>query len=215
MLFLSDMKKMSVGIVLCLMISGLIHPHALTQEEMIKKIVVEEIREQNKKADETIMDVFDGLPTITAAQRVAIAVTLAILFRFFSKSPSNEPARISWSEVREFLMHPTRLIAALKSDFKGTMAKLWYAVDDLIIGRPYGSSATKTDAESGKTHIKNSGKPLGIIGYVHAYSKPTIKALAATVGIGFLLDSNLRKGVAKLKLSYLAPLLIAFGIAAK
>jgi hypothetical protein len=213
MLFLSDMKKVTVGLALCLTINGTIHSKAFTPEQETE--VIEIIKEQGKKADETIMDVFDGLPTLTAAQKVALAVTVVVLYRFFSKPASNDPARISWSEVRELVTHPTQLIAALKGDFKGTMAKLWYVVDDLVIGRPYGSSATKTDAESGKTYIKHSGKPLGIIGYMHAYSKPTIKALAATVGVGYLLSSDLRKGVAKLKLPYLAPLLITLGIAAK
>ena len=202
-------KNTLTSFMACALICSLIMPTAVHANTDLKTPGT------NVGTEIAVLSFIEDLPELTPARKLMMATAILAIYRCFSKEPSKEPARVSWSEIKGLLVSPTTLTSSLKNDFNGTLAKFWYALDDLVIGRTYASSSTKTDLTNGKTYVKNSGKPLGIMGTAHAYLKPLRKTIAATVGFGLLLDADFRAGLGKLKLGHLVTLGLVFGCITK
>jgi hypothetical protein len=123
----------------------------------------------------------------------ALLTTFLTAFRFYMKEPSNDPVRISRQEAQE-LLNPKNFFAALKNDYKGTMTKLWYVLDDLIIGRAREESYVKSEKNKETLKVdlvvKPEAAPQGIIGNIHARLVPFEIAALCTAGFAVLIMSD-------------------------
>jgi hypothetical protein len=151
------------------------------------------------------------LKKVSLTEKAILAALILPIFRFYMKEPCNEPARITWSEAKNFFGSPTKLTAALKDNPKDVLAKLWYVFDDLIIGRAYESSSLKADKESGKIIVKEGGKPQGIIGTLHAYKKSIANTACALIAAKLFMDWN-KEGFDKIEQKDLYTVLALLGI---
>ncbi len=200
MLFSYRLKKSFLNLALTAVICGTITPSLMHAQTLG--------REKDGITEETLTNLGD----LSAGQKAFLATTLATMFYLIMKPSSNEPPRISWTEVKDLLANPKQLAADLKSDFNGTMKKFWYAIDDLVLGRIYSSSSAKTD-ENGRVYVKTiTVHPQGILGTVISLRKYIGRGIGDALGFAMLLDGEFRNGLLKLKTPNLAAFLLALGL---
>ncbi len=122
---------------------------------------------------------------------VGAALFAFIVFR--CKEPSNADARTSWPEIKELVTNPTKLAQGLKTDRKATLAKFWYMVSDLMIGRPGEFAYFKGDLKDKSVSLKGPFKPLGWGGAIHALTVPLEPAIHYSVAALLLASGKLEE----------------------
>lgn len=161
------------------------------------------IATESKKPLDLIVNSLRNMPKLKTA--LIVAFTAAVI-KFRCTEPSNAPARVTWSEIKELVTNPKHLAQELKNNPKGTFAKFWYMTSDLIIGRA-GEYAyikgTLKDKNASKTpyeplgfndvSLKGPFEPLGIGGTIHAYTEPLESAIMYAVAILLLANGQIQE----------------------
>lgn len=212
MLFSSRIKQSFINVLLTTLMCGTIAP-TLVQADTKGEINAAANLIQGKEGiSENALKFLKA--HATPCNTALFVAALTTFMYIICKPASNEPARISWTEVKDMLANPKQLIADLKNDFKGTMTKFWHAIDDLVIGRVYTSSGAKADKDTGRVYVKNiSSKPIGILGKILSYRKYIARGICNGVGLTMLLDGEFRAGLKDLKVENLSALLMVLGLA--
>jgi len=99
-------------------------------------------------------------------------IGLAVVLRFFTKEPSDNPIRFDKETLKQ---------AFKDKQFAEIAAQIWYFIDDVLIGRAGKRASIRVTPDGKKLDVRPGRKQVGLGGNIHAYLPGITKALGFIV----------------------------------